>query len=456
MARGKDRHNGGRNSKGRVSNTRAMTKVVDVAGNNGFTTQAIVADNNGPTSLPIDSSNNGSTSIPIGAGNNGSASPPLCASNNGSTSIPIGAGNNGSISQAMNVSNNGPASLPTANEPATEESVDLNSHGSVGNETTSGPTPSNNHPSMYDAINVSRTVNGRRVIQVVANELWPSCARPIWKIFELKVDINGCAWKKISTETKNFYFEEFRKRFYWEEPMEALVKSAWEAKAKTRYGNMISDANKKRQRLDFIPQNIWDEWQKYFTSEEFLRISRRNTENRKKANDGAGPSCHTGGSIPHAEHAKRLSKKLGRYPTFHELFTELHTRKHDGVTFVDDKASEVNERVINLRGHRLEQQETLEEIDESEIFVEAVAGKRSDRIYGIGSLGNLYCHNGCSTSAAPSSSTQYSPAVEQQVQQLVEKKVNEVLDERVESRFRELMKQMFPNQDIPPFPPPPN
>ncbi|XP_065860766.1 uncharacterized protein [Euphorbia lathyris] len=148
---------------------------------------------------------------------------------------------------------------------------------------------------------------------------------------------------------------------------------------------MVYSANGKKEKLPFVPQNIWDEWQKFFTSPEFLLKSKRNSENKKGGKNGAGPSCHTGGSIPHAEHARRI------------------------------------ERVVALRQQRLDaQDDNEEELDESQVFIEAAAGKRKDRIYGIGSVACLYSDISGATSVPPPSA-EYTAQLEQEVGDLKEK-----------------------------------
>ncbi|XP_065866052.1 uncharacterized protein [Euphorbia lathyris] len=94
-------------------------------------------------------------------------------------------------------------------------------------EVASGAT---NHarPNMYASLNPKRTVNGRQVIRVIGDGLWPSCSRSIRKIFEHRVDASGSRWTEVTVETKKIYFEEFRKRYYWDEVMEELVKIAWD------------------------------------------------------------------------------------------------------------------------------------------------------------------------------------------------------------------------------------
>ncbi|XP_065860764.1 uncharacterized protein [Euphorbia lathyris] len=184
---------------------------------------------------------------------------------------------------------------------------------------------------------------------------------------------------------------------------------------------MVYSANGKKEKLPFVPQNIWDEWQKFFTSPEFLLKSKRNSENKKGGKNGAGPSCHTGGSIPHAEHARRIAIELGREPTLHEIFVKTHTLKKDSQTFVDDKARQVNERVVALRQQRLDaQDDNEEELDESQVFIEAAAGKRKDRIYGIGSVACLYSDISGATSVPPPSA-EYTAQLEQEVGDLKEK-----------------------------------
>ncbi|KDP39721.1 hypothetical protein JCGZ_02741 [Jatropha curcas] len=61
--------------------------------------------------------------------------------------------------------------------------------------------------------------------------------------------------------------------------------------------------------------------------------------------DGAGPFQHTSGSISAIETSQLLAKKYGSEPTPMEVFTYIHTKDHDGNTFVDRCALGINAHV---------------------------------------------------------------------------------------------------------------
>ncbi|XP_065866062.1 uncharacterized protein [Euphorbia lathyris] len=145
----------------------------------------------------------------------------------------------------------------------------------------------------------------------------------------------------------------------------------------------------------------------------------------------------------------------------HEVFVKTHTLKKDSQTLVDDKARQVNERVVALGQQRLEEQDdSEEELDESQIFIEATTGKRKDRIYGIGLVACLYS-NISDGASAPPPPVEYTPQLEQEVGELKEKygsiqekltqlcqQLNNRNDEQInrnDERFKELIREMVPN-----------
>ncbi|KDP31586.1 hypothetical protein JCGZ_14811 [Jatropha curcas] len=54
--------------------------------------------------------------------------------------------------------------------------------------------------------------------------------------------------------------------------------------------------------------------------------------------EGASPSQHIGGSISATEITEKLAKKLNHQPTPMKVFTFIHIKDHDGITFIDRHA----------------------------------------------------------------------------------------------------------------------
>nr|KAJ0212788.1 hypothetical protein LSAT_V11C400196590 [Lactuca sativa] len=91
----------------------------------------------------------------------------------------------------------------------------------------------------------------------------------------------------------------------------------------------------------------------------------------------------------HEEKGKNMifaSKKLwGHDLAHHELFLYTHTKNHNGVTFLVEKAKKIHDDFME----RSDQLEAIrEEIDEDKLFYDVVWGHdRKKRLYGFGSYG---------------------------------------------------------------------
>lgn len=80
----------------------------------------------------------------------------------------------------------------------------------------------------------------RKQLRVVNGRLLRSskCSRAVTKIFKERIDDKAYTWTKVSQETKDFYFEEFKKHYIWDPRTETQVKKAWDAKASGRYTDL--------------------------------------------------------------------------------------------------------------------------------------------------------------------------------------------------------------------------
>ncbi len=86
------------------------------------------------------------------------------------------------------------------------------------------------------------------------------------------------------------------------------MKLVWSKKAKERYRNLLSTWRSKGERPSYVPESVWAAWQPHWQTEEFRAKSHQCSRNRlsETGGAGAGPSRHTGGSLSHWEHARRL------------------------------------------------------------------------------------------------------------------------------------------------------
>nr|GMD82591.1 uncharacterized protein LOC109155276 isoform X1 [Ipomoea batatas] len=183
---------------------------------------------------------------------------------------------------------------------------------------------------------VVRQVHGRIRIDVKGNMLTNSdvCARKITKLFKERTDPNGYTWGQLSVDTVEFYWEEFKKSFDWDDAKTTLVYNAWEMKAKIRYADYISRL-RKNSRPVYISPEIWTKWNEVWNSEEGKKKTELAKKNRR--------------STPHV----KVAAQLEQVATQREMLTG-----------------------------------TGEQVDDNQLYYDVVGGHdKKRRIYGLGSYG---------------------------------------------------------------------
>ncbi|CAH9117019.1 unnamed protein product, partial [Cuscuta epithymum] len=256
--------------------------------------------------------------------------------------------------------------------------------------------------------------NGRLCIGVKNKQLLPSeeCSRKITSLFKERVDPHGYSWANLSEDIIKFYWDEFKKHCYWNPIMESSIKAAWTTKAKQRYSNYLSNMKTGRcQRNSSITQEVWDSWMTMWSSEEFQKKSNQSKKNRRQGElEKTALSTHTSGAISHAKVASQIEKDSETTVTSYQVFLYTHTKNHDGETFVNDQAKEVNDEFVLRREELID---IGEEVDDDELFYDVVGGPDSkNRLYGTGSYGTQNIHRKASeySSEMDTSSPQCSSA----------------------------------------------
>ncbi|KDP30506.1 hypothetical protein JCGZ_17143 [Jatropha curcas] len=86
---------------------------------------------------------------------------------------------------------------------------------------------------------VSDSSEPRNKLSLVAGHIYPSsrASRQIMRIIKLHLDKDGYTWDAVPQEARDFYWEEFRKHFVWEEAITAVLKVAWEKLCAHRYAD---------------------------------------------------------------------------------------------------------------------------------------------------------------------------------------------------------------------------
>ncbi|KAK1370463.1 hypothetical protein POM88_036555 [Heracleum sosnowskyi] len=245
------------------------------------------------------------------------------------------------------------------------------------------PTPS--HPSI---LNVSPTAangyvrwdigleqgDGRVRLEVIKGTLEPSnvCSKRNRLIMYERLEPTGYNWKCLSKETKDFYFEEFKKYFVWRQS-DAVIYKGWLANARRKYSEVVSIARgnweNHNRRDNRIGLDVYLSWVEFWKTDDFKKKSSIQKSNRCSGVDGR-PSTHTSGSASHRIVAARVKVQYKRDPTADEIFYLTHTRR------VKKKKNPIAEaREIGL------DDEDVEGGEDDENFEVVWVDQKSQRIY---------------------------------------------------------------------------
>ncbi|XP_043815331.1 uncharacterized protein LOC110625725 [Manihot esculenta] len=249
-------------------------------------------------------------------------------------------------------------------------------------------------------------------IHLVNSVMQPSdpIARRITLIFKEKLVADGFCWKNVPEEVKEFYWQEFKKHFLWEEAIEQLMKIAWRKIAAERYRSlMCSVRNGKEKRLS-LTEGVMDAWQSAWGATEYKEKCKKFSNNRKSetGGQGAGPSRHCGGSISQYRHQQQMRERLGRDPLPHELFEATHKKKGSS-EFVDARLKSIHDRFLTLKEQASQTDNDSSQasrVDEAQLYFEAVGGEKKRPLYGLGSQASVFFPNKTSANISFTSAQQ--------------------------------------------------
>ncbi|KAK9105485.1 hypothetical protein Scep_022329 [Stephania cephalantha] len=208
------------------------------------------------------------------------------------------------------------------------------------------------------------------------------CARRMTKIFKRGMITEGYCWKSVPDHQKEIYWERWK----------AIVRAAYNAKACVRYGALMHELRALGVRPNFVTDEVWNRYHDYWASADFRARSEKASHNRKNEKGGpsTGPSKHTGGtrSFRTYEDILALYKDEDDEVTPNDVFLHVHTKDHDGVTFIDSRSAQF---------HATPNQS----IDEEQLYYDAAGVYPKGHVYGLRSLvkkKKRYADPGASTS----------------------------------------------------------
>ncbi|KAK1357992.1 hypothetical protein POM88_051248 [Heracleum sosnowskyi] len=220
----------------------------------------------------------------------------------------------------------------------------------------------------------------------------------ITNIMHERLEPTGYTWKTVSKDTKEFYFEEFKKWFVWKQPDNIMYKAFFK-NAAIRYKDLRSRARAhwetKPELSNKIGRDVWLSWIEEWKTPECRAKSEKKRQNRRGGvDDGDYPATHTGGSASGRTHTARLAEKWKRNPSPIEVFEHLHTKNHDKVTYIDKKSAAIAENIKTLRAERskpVDGSSVPQPVDDLMLYYDTIGGRnKRNRIYGIGSSVDIF------------------------------------------------------------------
>ncbi|XP_050222437.1 uncharacterized protein LOC126672525 [Mercurialis annua] len=167
-------------------------------------------------------------------------------------------------------------------------------------------------------------------------------SRGLLDIFGFSWFAEGSTWKKLKADQKTFYWEEFKKKFFWDSIYpEQLIRDVFMRHAVNRYKDTMHTLKGKRD--DSVNDTVWDAWQAEWATVEAKKKSDIARANRmsEPTGPGTGPMRHTATSCSGVKHM--TGQELGRIPTYAKLYVRMHSTQKDQTKFVDKRSKDKHE-----------------------------------------------------------------------------------------------------------------
>ncbi|XP_050217519.1 uncharacterized protein LOC126668357 [Mercurialis annua] len=278
-------------------------------------------------------------------------------------------------------------------------------------------------------------------------------SRAIREIFRKCWFETGYAWRFLTADQRDFYFQEFQKEFWWDSSVysDELIRQVFMTHAATRYKDNVHKMKSKKQKHKSVGQDIWDAWNVFWDTKAEKKKSEIARANRmsEPAGAGTGPVRHTGGSRSAIKHMDVMAKEFGRKPSATELYTRLHSTKGEK-KLVDKRAQNMTDAIAE-RLAAATQSPTGEgsstspaEVDETQLFLDIEGVNKKHRVYGLGSASSRYAAPS-SSRAHRGSSSRSTQLADEDIERRVQTGIQEGLRE-VEERLAEQNRQQLAEQ----------
>ncbi|KAL0904352.1 hypothetical protein M5K25_026445 [Dendrobium thyrsiflorum] len=213
------------------------------------------------------------------------------------------------------------------------------------------PQPSTGEPSTPAA--AQQATEGRMLIEPDGDMFHPS-KHPTHKIRDIirsRYDAPYLSWKKVPKDVRDMWFREFEFSYH-------INKKNFERRGSIRMRDMFTDLRKADERPLWIGEGVWPELTSVWVRPDYSKRRDQNRQNIASDVGGLSSSLHTGGSVLHTEHRRRL---------------EEYTRLRESQAVAGEGPSGGSA-----------------EISDYHTWSQAVGGVQHGRVYGLGSQAYTY------------------------------------------------------------------
>ncbi|KAI3420691.1 uncharacterized protein J3R85_012485 [Psidium guajava] len=151
------------------------------------------------------------------------------------------------------------------------------------------------------------------------------------------------SYSSAPKEVKNLWWNEFKRKFRWDEIEEEEIKRIFKKKAGDHIRNVINRAKTRQVKPDFITGDSWTEMNKTWENERNKQRSEQNKKNRSSTSS-EGSATYAGGSITVGEHKKRMVPPV---PPTNEIGDGHNAERHNDDEIAADDDYDLVSRFIN-------------------------------------------------------------------------------------------------------------
>ncbi|KAK2353403.1 hypothetical protein QL285_091028 [Trifolium repens] len=247
------------------------------------------------------------------------------------------------------------------------------------------PSSSSNH--------VSEESNGNKIPILPEGDGFDQhrlVVKAIASIIRTNLEEGKPSWKQLSKKQRDSWFDIFKSKFTWPPQHKDLVRRNFEKRGSAKMIQLMQEARKDLdQKPIWMEERVWAQLKAHWESLEYKRKSEINKRNGKSM---AGASLHTGGSIPHHLHWKRMKEANGTDPSMAEFYCRTHRKKdqswvgpcaESAYDKFERRKLELSSKIIS-RENGGDNQPSIDMPSELDIWVDSV-GVKKGRVFGLGS-----------------------------------------------------------------------